>query len=244
MADPDRLLTLLWRHDLPTHRRRGPVPGHSVDELVHAAVALADHDGITSVTMRALAREVGIAPMSVYTHVPDREALLALMVDHVLGELPTASWGRLGWRRRVRQVADAHLALLAAHPWLTDADALNRPSLGPGGVGAYEWELGAFTPLGLDDLSTDRARALVLAFVRENARSGRQARAAAAAQSDQDWWDAHGPVLAQVATAGRYPLATRIGSAAGQVQGSAYDGDGAYEFGVERIIDGLAAMLR
>ncbi|SED69087.1 TetR/AcrR family transcriptional regulator [Ruania alba] len=240
--EPDRLLALLWRGTVTAPKRRGPVPSRSVDQLVRAAVELADQDGVRSLSVRALATAVGIAPMSVYTHVPDKDGLLVLMVDAVLGELPTGPWERWGWRRRVREVADAHRALLVAHPWLIDAEALNRPALGPGGIAAYEWELGALTPLGLDDLSTDHARTLVLSFVRAHARSEQNvARAVAASgMDDMQWWAVNGPLLEQVIDPTRYPLATRIGAAAGAAQGSAYDGDRAYEFSLARILDGIA----
>ncbi|UFU05591.1 TetR/AcrR family transcriptional regulator [Ruania halotolerans] len=242
--EPDRLLALLWRESVPASRRRGPAPSRSVSDLVRAGIELADQHGAESLTVRALARRVGIAPMSVYTHVPDKEGLLALMVDAVLAELPAREWGNVGWRSRVRIVADTHRAMVSAHRWLADAEALNRPSLGPGGIAAYEWELGAFIPLGLDDLSTDHARTLVLSFVREQARASRRAAQAVATSGmdDAHWWAANGPLLAQVIDPAQYPLATRIGSTAGATQGSAYDADRAYEFGLELILDGLATL--
>ncbi|UFU03918.1 TetR/AcrR family transcriptional regulator [Ruania suaedae] len=240
--EPDRLLALLWRAHAPAARRRGPIPSRSVDELVHAGTELSDRDGLQALTVRALAHRVGMAPMSVYTHVPDKDALVVLMVDAVLAELPIGPWGRLDWRARVRAVADAHRQLLAVHPWLAEAEALNRPSLGPGGLAAYEWELGAFLPVGLDDLETDHARTLVLSFVRAHARSVRAGDRAAAesGMDDAQWWAANGPFLALMADPEHYPLATRIGSAAGAAQGSAYDSHRAYEFGLTRILAGLS----
>ena len=51
------------------------------------------------------------------------------------------------------------------------------------------------------------------------------------------------PLLARVITAEQYPLASRVGSAAGEAQGAAYDARRAYEFGLERVLAGLAALV-
>ncbi|WP_280504866.1 TetR/AcrR family transcriptional regulator, partial [Nocardia farcinica] len=71
-----RLLELLWRHALPGKPvARGPKPAVSVDEVVAAAVALADREGYEKVSIRAIAAALGLRPMSVYTYVPSKEAL-------------------------------------------------------------------------------------------------------------------------------------------------------------------------
>ncbi len=57
------------------------------------------------------------------------------------------------------------------------------------------------------------------------------------------WWERAGPLLAQVMDPGRYPLATRVGSAVGSAQGAALDPERAYAFGLERILDGLGALM-
>ena len=61
--------------------------------------------------------------------------------------------------------------------------------------------------------------------------------------SDQEWWDQHAPLLEQVFDAARFPRAVRVGSAAGRARSSAYDPDQAYEFGLARVLDGIAALL-
>ena len=56
--------------------------------MVTAAIALADRDGIESISMRRLAQELGVEAMSLYTHVRNKDDLLDGMVDAVIGMIP------------------------------------------------------------------------------------------------------------------------------------------------------------
>ena len=61
------------------------MPPHKLtrESVVSAAVDLADREGIAALTMRRLARHVGVEAMSLYHHLPNKEALLDAMVDRV-----------------------------------------------------------------------------------------------------------------------------------------------------------------
>ncbi|HEV3294037.1 MAG TPA: TetR/AcrR family transcriptional regulator, partial [Streptosporangiaceae bacterium] len=87
-GDPARTLQLLWREPGPADPRRGPRPGLSVERVTAAAIALADSDGLASVTMRAVAHALGVVPMSLYTYVPGKAELLDLMLDTVYRQMP------------------------------------------------------------------------------------------------------------------------------------------------------------
>jgi hypothetical protein len=63
------------------------------------------------------------------------------------------------------------------------------------------------------------------------------------AMDDQAWWAANAPLLARVLDQNAFPLATRVGTAAGTAHGSAHDPDHAYHFGLDRLLDGLAALI-
>lgn len=213
--------------------------------MVDAAIALADERGLPAVTVRAVAERVGVAPMSVYTYVPGKPELLDLMVDrcHTAMER-TAPAGR-EWRDRLRVVAQDNRVLLTAHPWLTEVAALSRPPLGPGLMAKYEHELAAFDGTGLSDVDTDAALAFLLGFVHQHCRSAHDAARATTdtAMSDAAWWAANQPVLARALDPATYPRAVRVGAAAGEAQGSAWSPEGAWDFGLERTLDGLAALI-
>ncbi len=245
-SEPARTLALLWR-DHPAAAggvRRGPHRGLDVDAVVSAAIALADAQGLGALSMRALAQHLGIGTMSLYTYVPGRGELLDLMVDALYAGMPRPPHDEdQGWLERVRAVADDNRSLHRAHPWAAQVSTL-RPPLGPGQMAKYEHELGAFAGSGLDDVTVDDALTHVLTFVRANARDAADAAAAerASGGDDQAWWLAAGPLLERVLDEHAYPLATRIGSAAGAARASAHDPDHAYRFGLDRTLAALALL--
>jgi hypothetical protein len=61
--------------------------------------------------------------------------------------------------------------------------------------------------------------------------------------SEGDWWSANGPLLARVLDEDEYPIASRVGTAAGTAHGGAYSPDHAYQFGLRRVLDGLDALI-
>jgi Tetracyclin repressor-like, C-terminal domain len=107
----------------------------------------------------------------------------------------------------------------------------------------YEPELNAFANTGLDDVETDAALTFLLDFVRSSAVAAHAARAASEEMTDEQWWEANAPLLARVLDADAYPTAARVGTAAGAAQGGAYSPDHAWDFGLERVLDGLGALI-
>jgi AcrR family transcriptional regulator len=213
---------------------------------VGAALDLADADGMEAVTMRAVATRVGMAPMSLYTYVPGKAELVDLMVDTVYLSMPRRPWRRdQTWRRRLTIVAEANRDLLTRHPWLTEVAALSRPPLGPGVMAKYEHELAAFDDTGLDDTTTDAALSHLLGFVQGLSRAAHDARRVTtdSALSDAQWWAANAPVLARALDPAAYPRAVKVGTAAGEAQGSAWSADRAWRFGLARTLDGLGALI-
>jgi hypothetical protein len=91
----------------------------------------------------------------------------------------------------------------------------------------------------------DSALTYVLGFVTSVARIAIDARAARADSgiSDHAWWERAEPLLAKVFDADSFPLAARVGAAAGQAHDSAYSAQHAYEFGLARVLDGLASVI-
>lgn len=243
-GEPSRTLALLW-DEAPSSGKRGPARSASVARLVDAALELADEEGLGAVTIRAVAQRTGVSPMSVYTYVPGKPELLDLMVDACYRKMTRTPWADQPWRERLAAVAEANRSLLAGHPWLTEVAALSRPPLGPGVMAKYEHELAAFDGTGLSDVDTDAALTYLLGFVQAHCRSAHDADRVTTdtALSDAEWWAANAPLLARALDPAAYPRATRIGSAAGEAQGGAWSADRAWTFGLERTLDGLAALI-
>jgi hypothetical protein len=183
--------------------------------------------------------------MSVYTYVPGKPELLDLMVDALYLRMARMPWGDETWRDRVIAVAESNRALLMAHPWMTEIAALSRPPLGPGVIAKYEHELSAFDGAGLDDVDVDAALTFLLGFVQSHCRSAHDAERATTdtAMTDAQWWDANQAILARALDPAVYPRAARIGAAAGVAQDAAWSAQHAWDFGLERVLDGLAALI-
>ncbi|MGH3912086.1 MAG: TetR/AcrR family transcriptional regulator [Pseudonocardiaceae bacterium] len=243
-GDPSRTLELLWREPGYGASGRGPKQGRTIDEVVAAGIELADTAGIDAVTMRRVAATLDLAPMSLYTYVPGKAELLDLMLDTVYRQMPRVDRTGEPWRTRVEAVARENRELFDRHPWVAVVSTV-RPPLGPGLMAKYEHELRAFEGLGLDDVEMDAALTYLLSFVQAAARAAAEARSAHrdSALSDEQWWAANEPLLARVFDENSYPTAARVGAAAGAVHGAAYHPDHAYEFGLQRVLDGLGALI-
>ena len=129
-ADPARTLQLLWRDPsaVPT---RGPKQGLTVDEIVQVATAIADADGLEAVTMRRLAQELGVAPMTIYTYVPGKAELFDLMLDAAYAGMPRRDTSGWSWRRRLTAIAEENRELFESHPWAATIST-SRPPSAPG----------------------------------------------------------------------------------------------------------------
>jgi AcrR family transcriptional regulator len=86
------------------------------ESVLKAAVALADEEGIASLSMRKLGQRLGVEAMSLYNHVGNKDDMLAGIVDMVVAEfdLPT---NQLDWQVAMRFVTNAVRAALLRHPW-------------------------------------------------------------------------------------------------------------------------------
>src|SRR3984957_7414530 len=125
----------------PSPRRRGPRPRHSREDVVGAAVAIADGDGLDAVTFRAVAARLGTGVMSLYNYVPDKQALVYEMTELVGAELDLP-WPTGDWRADLHEMARRQREVVHRHPWLIDAVTHLQP-IGPSGLALLEFGLGA-----------------------------------------------------------------------------------------------------
>jgi AcrR family transcriptional regulator len=96
--------------------RNGTSAPLSRERVLDAAVRLADEQGIDAVSMRMLAQVLGAGAMSLYHHVPNKDALLSGMVDTVLAEVePTRE--DADWKTTIRGLATSTHDVLLRHRW-------------------------------------------------------------------------------------------------------------------------------
>lgn len=245
-GDPARSMALLWRTPQPSDRRPGPKSSLDVDRIVATAVRLADAEGLSALSMRRVATDLGVGTMTLYGHVPGKGELVDLMLDSVLGELYPEEQALTagGWRSRVEAVARANWELFLRHPWALHV-ATGRPPLGPHLMRKYELELRAVDGLGLSEPQMDLLVTLVNGFVRGSV-SGVNERATAeqvTGISEGQWWSAMEPHVERFFDAERFPTAARVGPVAGNDLQAAYAPERSFEFGLERLLDGIGILI-
>ncbi|WP_228032598.1 TetR/AcrR family transcriptional regulator [Mycolicibacterium sp. P9-22] len=238
-----RLLQLLWSQDRPTGRA-----GLSVGTIVRAGIAVARRDGVGAITMRQVAAELGVAAMSLYSHVPGKAELLELMLDafaadvYAADEPPSA---RSDWRAAALFVAERNFEAAVAQPWTLDIPA-DRLVPGPGMTAKYETELAAFDGIGLTDVQMDHALTGLLGLASAMARHqvGLERARAASDSDDNQWWGQVGPALGRAMAERDFPLASRVGTAASVAADASADPKAALTYTAELLLDGLAAARR
>jgi AcrR family transcriptional regulator len=135
----------------------------SRERAVEAAIALADAEGIEALSMRRLARELGVEAMSLYHHVANKDDILDGMVDAVFAEIDLPR-DDTDSRTSMRERAVSQRAALLRHPW-----ALNlmesRRSPGPETLKHHDAVIGAIRRAGFSLPMTAHAIALLDAYV-------------------------------------------------------------------------------
>ena len=108
----------------------------NLDQVVAAAIELADEVGLAACTMRALADRVGVTPMALYRHLRDKEHLLELVPDALLAGVVAPVRRRRSGVTALREIADGVRVALEAHPWA--AVLFHQPNPGPNMSAAAE----------------------------------------------------------------------------------------------------------
>jgi AcrR family transcriptional regulator len=148
----------------------------SRERVLHAAVDIADRDGLAALTMRNLARELGVEAMSLYHHLANKEAVLDGVVEVVVGEINDAVSAVDGpapaddWKTAMRTRILAAREVLLRHPW-APAVMDTRTAVSPAALRYYDGLLGLMRAGGFSyDLAHHALHALgsrALGFTRE-----------------------------------------------------------------------------
>jgi AcrR family transcriptional regulator len=233
-----RGLELLWGHG--SAGARGPKPALSLDEIVQAAIGIADRDGLGVLSMRLVAEKLGFTTMSLYRYVPGKDDLLEVMRDVALGQ-PPAPEADSEWRCELARWARACMAVHHRHPWLLEME-IRRPPFGPNHLRWLDAALRCIAPLEIADERRVSVVLVVDSYVRGAARvqvgMAREERRTRSTTAELD--RIYGRILETVVTDERYPMLAKA-IAAGTFMPSDPPHD-EFEFGLERVLDGIAAL--
>jgi AcrR family transcriptional regulator len=234
-----RSLAVLWKR---TARRRRAL---SLEQIVAAAIEIADAEGLAGLSMARVAERLGCATMSLYRHVASKDELQVFMMDAAPGPPPLRDEADRDWRAGLARWARELRAVYLRHPWVLQILG-SSPPLEPGQL--------AWLDSGLAILRDTRLRPgerlsvimLVLYYVRGEAQLT-SARAVVgqrkSAADDLEVMARYGRTLARLVDAERFPALAEV-VAAGVFDPSAADaGPGPdFEFGLARVLDGIEAL--
>jgi TetR/AcrR family transcriptional regulator, tetracycline repressor protein len=138
--------------------------GITREVVVVAALEIVDRDGLDGLTMRALGRELGVDPMAVYHHLPNKAAVLDGVVEAVLREVPLDAPAGLPWEERLGALARGYRDALRAHPHALPVVA-TRPDVTPAALRILDTALGILLEAGLDPAEALKAVHAASCFV-------------------------------------------------------------------------------
>jgi AcrR family transcriptional regulator len=221
----------------PERPSRGRARGLDRQQIVRAAIAIADREGLDALTMRRVAQQLGAGTMSLYWHVRNKDELIELMRDEVTGEHTLQPSG--DWRSDLARFARDTRAIFLRHPWLASV-AFGTPPLGPNSLRQDELTMVAMNSLGVDLQTQGAIGAVVYFFVigfvlRELGQEQVQRRTGVTVEQ---WRAQVAPYIQQQLATGRYPNLQRAISS-----GSNLDNDATFEFILAFILDAVAAQL-
>jgi AcrR family transcriptional regulator len=207
------------------------------ERVLRAAVTLADRHGIESLSMRKLADELGVAAMSLYYYVPNKERLLDGMVDIVFGEIEPPSTDD-DWKTAMRKRAISTREALGRHPWAV-GEMEGRTDHGPANLRLHDAVLGCLRTAGFSIEMTVHAYSVQDAYIYGFALQERDMSSETAddfAAEAQRQIEAYADVLAD------YPHLVEV--VGGHVAKAGYDYATEFLFGLDLILDGLERLRR
>jgi AcrR family transcriptional regulator len=227
----------------PPRRGRGEQPSLGREQIVKAAIELLDAEGLAGLSMRRLGAKLGSGATSLYWYVANKDELLELALDEVMGEVYLPEVDDTSWRTACTIFATAMRAMLLRHPWVPSLFGV-RPNIGPNSMRLSDRAIAVLVKAGFADMEVAHASSLIMSHSLGSAivtnairRSTRHAgksinelfkelephldRIAVDHADYQKWWQASG--------------------------GSGMDHDALVEegfaFGLERLLDGLELWL-
>jgi AcrR family transcriptional regulator len=241
--DPEmqRRSQLLWEDR--SRGTRGPKASFTPDDVVRAAIAIADKEGgLGAVTMQALSAKLGLTTMAVYRYFPNKEALYDAVIDAGMGLPPAPASPDVHWRDEITTWAHAKRDMMCARPWLAELPFVAAPH----GPNWLAWLEAIAVPLKRAGF-TGETLGHMLGIVDQYTRGASDtsislARAKARGITEQQWAAAVGADLGRAIGDPRFPAFASILTA--PQTGRPRTMRESFDFGLQRVLDGIAAYRR
>ena len=206
----------------------------SRDRVLRGALTVADGGGIGSLTIRSLAQELGVKPMSVYYHVANKDEILDGIVDLVFSEIELPSVGG-DWRSEIRRRANSARRVLKSHRWAIGL-LESRVAPGPATLRHHDANIGTLRAAGFSVEMTAHAYALLDSYIYGFALQ----EASLPFEGPETLGDVTESIMEQMPT-GEYPHLAEM--ATEHILKPGYDFGNEFEFGLDVILEALAQAL-
>jgi AcrR family transcriptional regulator len=210
-------------------KRRTPL---NRERVLRAALALADHGGFESLTMRNLAKELGVEAMSLYNHVANKDDLLDAMIDLVFSEIELPPTD-VDWKTAMRRRAISTREALNRHRWAIGLME-GRSSHGPANLSLHNAVLGCLRAAGFSLEMTVHAYSVQDSYIYGFAL---QERDMSSESADDFAAEAQRQMHEYQAVLADYPHLVEV--VGGYVAKAGYDYATEFRFGLDLILDGL-----
>jgi AcrR family transcriptional regulator len=227
-------LELLW--GLREAGSRGPRRGLTLARIVDAGISVAQTEGVGALSMARIATELDVGTMSLYRYVASKDELLSAMVDTALGAPPTPA-AEEDWRAGLTRWAVGVRNAYRSQPWSLRVP-ISGPPLGPNNVAWLDNALAALAETPLTEQEKLSCVLLVSGFVRNDVTLALDF---AQASGGAPQMPGYGQLLARLTTAQERPSLHRA-IASGSLD-DPDDPDAEFNFGLTRILDGIAALI-
>jgi AcrR family transcriptional regulator len=235
--DPTATLELLW--DGPRQPRRGPRHNLTVERVVEVAMEIAEQEGVEGLSMRRVAAGLGVGAATLYTYVPHKSALIALMVDTMVGQAVPPHTRAGTWREKIRSWAHEELRSYREHPWLIELTGTGQP-VGPHAFAWFDSAVRVFDGTGLSGREAFTVVVAVDGYVRGHvARVVQADRAESWTTPDGRTWDTvqEAFLATRAGGTGRYPAVERMQAAGPTPEES-------FSQGLDWLLDGVELRVR
>ncbi|MEV6347772.1 TetR/AcrR family transcriptional regulator [Actinoplanes sp. NPDC051851] len=144
----------------PPRVARGEQPTLSREQIVRAAIALLDAEGLAGLSMRKLGTSLGSGATSLYWYVATKDDLLELAIDEVMAEIYVPEAGDTSWRTGASVYATSMRAALVRHPWVLGLLG-TRPTFGPNAMRLGDRCVALLTHAGFSGMSVSYVGSLL-----------------------------------------------------------------------------------
>lgn len=230
---------LLWEDR--TRSTRGPRAAFTPEDVVQAAMSIADTDGLGAVTMQAVSAALGLTTMAVYRYFPSKEALTDAIVDAGMGLPPAPSQPPGAWRSEVARWAHAKRDMLCSRPWLAELPFVAAPH-GPNWLSWLEALARQLATAGLSGQDIGQMISVVDGYTRgASDTSISLARSLARGVSPQEWAAAVGADLGRAIGDPRFTAFASILTAPTGPQRTMEE---SFDLGLQCVLDGIELYVR